>query len=65
MSEGGASGFGKFLLAVCLLVLSGVIIYEVNQYYGKYLNLPLWLGGLAILGIFDIAVYYSITRPRR
>jgi hypothetical protein len=64
MSDSGFS-LGKLILIILLLILTGVALYETNLYLGQYLNTPLWLGIVAGFGIFDIAVYYAITRPRR
>jgi hypothetical protein len=50
----------KLLLAFFLLIVSCAIIYEINATIGAYLTAPLWLLIVAVIGIFDIAVYVKI-----
>ena len=64
MSEYERSTIGKIILMVLLMVASMVVLYEVNVYFGAYLDFPLWTLIMAVTGIFDIAVFYRITQPR-
>lgn len=54
----------KLLLLIFILIASGIFLYEIGNSFGAYLTLPIWAFIIVVTGIFDIAVYIRITRPR-
>jgi hypothetical protein len=54
----------KLLLTIFLLILSGIMLWAINEAIGVYLTAIWWLGLVCVIGIFDIYAYVKVTKQR-